>query len=134
MRARIHSVFLCYLRQWDFKVCLMCRVYWLNNKYMASISNHHLLYWFVSSGTVIKKAIDLLSLFAYGLFINFTPCFLFLDYNFYVFFLFKTSLVLSEVGKGEQRNETIRCFLLVLTERQKLRKEWTVRWEFFEKQ
>ncbi|XP_068267551.1 alpha-ketoglutarate-dependent dioxygenase FTO isoform X2 [Nyctibius grandis] len=42
-----------------------------------------------------------------------------------------TSLVLSEVGKEEQieeqRNETISCFLLVLTERQKLRKEWTAR-------
>ncbi|XP_075017236.1 alpha-ketoglutarate-dependent dioxygenase FTO isoform X8 [Calonectris borealis] len=42
-----------------------------------------------------------------------------------------TSLVLSEVGKEEQieeqRNETISCFLLVLTERQRLRKEWTAR-------
>nr|XP_009676702.1 PREDICTED: alpha-ketoglutarate-dependent dioxygenase FTO [Struthio camelus australis] len=42
-----------------------------------------------------------------------------------------TSLVLSEVGKEdqtvEQRNETISCLLLVLTERQKLRKEWTAR-------
>ncbi|KFP84541.1 Alpha-ketoglutarate-dependent dioxygenase FTO, partial [Apaloderma vittatum] len=42
-----------------------------------------------------------------------------------------TSLVLSEVGKGnqidKQRNETISCFLQVLTERQKLRKEWTER-------
>ncbi|XP_029880186.1 alpha-ketoglutarate-dependent dioxygenase FTO isoform X6 [Aquila chrysaetos chrysaetos] len=42
-----------------------------------------------------------------------------------------TSLVLSEVGKEEQieeqRNETLSCFLLVLTERQKLRKEWTAR-------
>ncbi|NWR90842.1 FTO dioxygenase, partial [Furnarius figulus] len=42
-----------------------------------------------------------------------------------------TSLVLSEIQKQqeieEQRNETISCFLLVLKERQKLRKEWTVR-------
>ncbi|XP_027540781.1 alpha-ketoglutarate-dependent dioxygenase FTO isoform X3 [Neopelma chrysocephalum] len=42
-----------------------------------------------------------------------------------------TSLVLSEVRKEqqieEQRNETISCFLLVLKERQRLRKEWTVR-------
>ncbi|XP_072728006.1 alpha-ketoglutarate-dependent dioxygenase FTO isoform X4 [Ciconia boyciana] len=42
-----------------------------------------------------------------------------------------TSLVLSEVGKEEQieeqRKETISCFLLVLTERQRLRKEWTAR-------
>lgn len=138
MRAGVHNVLLCYLRQWDFKVYLMCHVYWLNTKYMVAISNHHLLYWFVSSGTVIKKAIDLLSLFAYGLFINFTHCFLFLGYNFYVFFPFKSSLVLSEVGKKEQikekRKEAISCFLLVLTERQRLRKEWTARWEIFEKQ
>ncbi|XP_075621758.1 alpha-ketoglutarate-dependent dioxygenase FTO isoform X3 [Balearica regulorum gibbericeps] len=43
----------------------------------------------------------------------------------------ETSLVLSEVGKEEQieeqRNETINCFLLALTERQRLRKEWTAR-------
>ncbi|XP_054696429.1 alpha-ketoglutarate-dependent dioxygenase FTO isoform X4 [Grus americana] len=43
----------------------------------------------------------------------------------------ETSLVLSEVGKEEQteeqRNETIDCFLLALTERQRLRKEWTAR-------
>ncbi|XP_054152212.1 alpha-ketoglutarate-dependent dioxygenase FTO [Melozone crissalis] len=42
-----------------------------------------------------------------------------------------TSLVLSEVRKEqqieEQRNETISCFLLLLKERQKLRKEWTAR-------
>ncbi|XP_025924649.1 alpha-ketoglutarate-dependent dioxygenase FTO isoform X8 [Apteryx rowi] len=42
-----------------------------------------------------------------------------------------TSLVLCEVGKEdqtvEQRNETISCLLLVLIERQKLRKEWTAR-------
>ncbi|XP_062465111.1 alpha-ketoglutarate-dependent dioxygenase FTO isoform X4 [Pezoporus occidentalis] len=42
-----------------------------------------------------------------------------------------TSLVLSEFRKEEQieeqRNKTIRCFLLVLTERQRLRKEWTAR-------
>ncbi|XP_035192412.1 alpha-ketoglutarate-dependent dioxygenase FTO isoform X1 [Oxyura jamaicensis] len=42
-----------------------------------------------------------------------------------------TSLVLHEVRKKEQteeqRNETISCFLLVLTERQRLRKEWTER-------
>ncbi|XP_047931300.1 alpha-ketoglutarate-dependent dioxygenase FTO isoform X4 [Anser cygnoides] len=42
-----------------------------------------------------------------------------------------TSLVLHEVRKKEQteeqRNETISCFLLVLTERQRLRKEWTAR-------
>ncbi|XP_010583157.1 PREDICTED: alpha-ketoglutarate-dependent dioxygenase FTO isoform X1 [Haliaeetus leucocephalus] len=42
-----------------------------------------------------------------------------------------TSLVLSEVGKEEQieeqRNETLSCFLLVLTERQKLRQEWIAR-------
>lgn len=85
MRARMHNV-LCYLKQWDFKVYLMCHVHWLNTKYMVAIPNHHLLYWFVSSGTVIKKAIDLLSLFAFGLFINFTCCFQFLDYNFYVVF------------------------------------------------
>ncbi|KAM9508590.1 alpha-ketoglutarate-dependent dioxygenase FTO isoform 2-T2 [Guaruba guarouba] len=40
-----------------------------------------------------------------------------------------TSLVLSEFRKEEQieeqRAKTIRCFLLVLTERQRLRKEWT---------
>lgn len=133
MWARIHNILVWYLRQWDFKVYLMCHVYWLNTKYMVAISNHYLLYWFVSSGTVIKKAIDLLSLFAYGLFINFTHCFLFPDYNFYVFPPFKTSLILSEVRKEqqieEQRNETISCFLLLLKERQKLRKEWTARWE-----
>ncbi|XP_068006608.1 alpha-ketoglutarate-dependent dioxygenase FTO isoform X2 [Melanerpes formicivorus] len=42
-----------------------------------------------------------------------------------------TSLVLSEVGKKEQtekgRKETISSILLVLTERQKLRKEWAAR-------
>ncbi|XP_061221059.1 alpha-ketoglutarate-dependent dioxygenase FTO isoform X1 [Neopsephotus bourkii] len=42
-----------------------------------------------------------------------------------------TSLVLSEFRKEErieeQRNKTIRCFLLILTERQRLRKEWTAR-------
>ncbi|KAM6409190.1 alpha-ketoglutarate-dependent dioxygenase FTO [Rhynochetos jubatus] len=42
-----------------------------------------------------------------------------------------TSVVLSEFGKEEQieeqRNETISCFLQVLTERQRLRKEWRVR-------
>ncbi|KAM9508589.1 alpha-ketoglutarate-dependent dioxygenase FTO isoform 1-T1 [Guaruba guarouba] len=42
-----------------------------------------------------------------------------------------TSLVLSEFRKEEQieeqRAKTIRCFLLVLTERQRLRKEWTAR-------
>lgn len=42
-----------------------------------------------------------------------------------------SSLVLHEVRKKEQteeqRNETISCFLLVLTERQRLRKEWTAR-------
>ncbi|NWU88646.1 FTO dioxygenase, partial [Upupa epops] len=42
-----------------------------------------------------------------------------------------TSLVLSEVRKREQieeqRKETISCLLLVLTERQRLRKEWTAR-------
>ncbi|NXG77527.1 FTO dioxygenase, partial [Baryphthengus martii] len=42
-----------------------------------------------------------------------------------------TSLVLSEVRKEkqieEQRNETISCILLILTERQRLRKEWTAR-------
>ncbi|XP_051485477.1 alpha-ketoglutarate-dependent dioxygenase FTO isoform X2 [Apus apus] len=42
-----------------------------------------------------------------------------------------TSLVLSEVRKEkqteEQRNETISCFLIVLTERQKLRQVWTAR-------
>ncbi|XP_049662707.1 alpha-ketoglutarate-dependent dioxygenase FTO isoform X6 [Accipiter gentilis] len=42
-----------------------------------------------------------------------------------------TSLVLSEVGKQEQieeqRNETLSCFLMVLTERQKLRQEWIAR-------
>lgn len=42
-----------------------------------------------------------------------------------------TSLVLSEVRKEqqieEQRNDTISCFLLLLKERQKLRKEWTAR-------
>ncbi|KFR03961.1 Alpha-ketoglutarate-dependent dioxygenase FTO, partial [Opisthocomus hoazin] len=42
-----------------------------------------------------------------------------------------TSLILSEVRKKEQmeeqRSETINCLLLVLTERQKLRKEWTAR-------
>lgn len=134
--VRMHNVLLCYLRQWDFKVYLMCHVHWLSTEYMVAISNHHLLYWFVSSGSVIKKGIDLLSLFAYGLFINFTHCFLFLDYNFYVFFPFKSSLVLHEVRKKEQteeqRNETISCFLLVLTERQRLRKEWTARWDIGE--
>ncbi|XP_067407325.1 alpha-ketoglutarate-dependent dioxygenase FTO isoform X1 [Emydura macquarii macquarii] len=44
---------------------------------------------------------------------------------------FMTSLVLCEVGKEErtmeQRNEIISCFLPLLTERQELRKEWTVR-------
>lgn len=137
--ARMHNVLLCYLRQWDVKVYLMCHVHWLNTKYMVAISNHHLLYWFVSSGAVIKKSIDLLSLFAYGLFINFTHCFLFPDYNFnVVFFPFKTSLVLQEVRKkeqtDEQRNETISCLLLLLTERQRLRNEWTARWENWEKQ
>uniref|UniRef100_A0A8C3GNB2 Alpha-ketoglutarate-dependent dioxygenase FTO n=1 Tax=Cairina moschata TaxID=8855 RepID=A0A8C3GNB2_CAIMO len=43
----------------------------------------------------------------------------------------ESSLVLHEVRKKEQteeqRNETISCFLLVLTERQRLRKEWTAR-------
>ncbi|XP_062442137.1 alpha-ketoglutarate-dependent dioxygenase FTO isoform X1 [Rhea pennata] len=42
-----------------------------------------------------------------------------------------TNLVLCEVQKedktAEQRNETIGCLLLVLTERQKLREEWTAR-------
>ncbi|NXU51644.1 FTO dioxygenase, partial [Turnix velox] len=42
-----------------------------------------------------------------------------------------SSLVLSELGKMEQteekRKETINCFLLILTERQRLRKEWTER-------
>ncbi|XP_066050382.1 alpha-ketoglutarate-dependent dioxygenase FTO isoform X2 [Chamaea fasciata] len=42
-----------------------------------------------------------------------------------------TSLVLSEVRKEQQieeeRNETISCFLLLLKERQNLRKEWTAR-------
>ncbi|NXC08471.1 FTO dioxygenase, partial [Orthonyx spaldingii] len=42
-----------------------------------------------------------------------------------------TSLVLSEIRKEqqieEQRNETISCFLPLLKERQKLRKEWTAR-------
>ncbi|XP_049662706.1 alpha-ketoglutarate-dependent dioxygenase FTO isoform X5 [Accipiter gentilis] len=45
-----------------------------------------------------------------------------------------TSLVLSEVGKQEQieeqRNETLSCFLMVLTERQKLRQEWIARVTF----
>ncbi|XP_071613037.1 alpha-ketoglutarate-dependent dioxygenase FTO isoform X2 [Heliangelus exortis] len=42
-----------------------------------------------------------------------------------------TSLVLSEVRKkeriGEQRNEAISCFLIALTERQKLRQVWAAR-------
>ncbi|XP_049662703.1 alpha-ketoglutarate-dependent dioxygenase FTO isoform X3 [Accipiter gentilis] len=46
----------------------------------------------------------------------------------------ETSLVLSEVGKQEQieeqRNETLSCFLMVLTERQKLRQEWIARVTF----
>lgn len=101
--ARMHNVLLCYLRQWDVKVYLMCHVHWLNTKYMVAISNHHLLYWFVSSGAVIKKSIDLLSLFAYGLFINFTHCFLFPDYNFNVFFFLLRRAWSSK--KLEKRNK-----------------------------
>ena len=46
---------MCYLRQWSFGVYLMCHVHWLSTKYMLAIFDHHLLYWFVSRGTVIKK-------------------------------------------------------------------------------
>lgn len=55
MRVRMHSVWTHFFRQWCFGVCPVCHVHWLNPEYMLAIFDHHLPYWFVSKGTVIKK-------------------------------------------------------------------------------
>lgn len=55
MRVRTHGVWTRFFRQWRFGVCPVCHVHWLNPEYMLAIFDHHLPYWFVSKGTVIKK-------------------------------------------------------------------------------
>lgn len=55
MRVRTHAVWTRFFRQWRFGVCPVCHVHWLNPESMLAIFDHHLPYWFVSKGTVIKK-------------------------------------------------------------------------------
>lgn len=109
---------------------LLCRVRWWKAKYMPAIFDHHLLYWFVSRGTVIKKPLIYCPYLLMGFFLllifHFLSLSLFLGGHF-----FQTNAVLREVRREgvpvEQRAEIVTAVLAALTTRQTLRREWHAR-------